>query len=155
MDASAFSPAALVRAGRTPASLALTLLAGALCGCHAHGASGLDHGVSVAFTRSPVSLSTVELSFQNGSPDPVCLSSASFQPSAFVVKTSAGTEGSPATAASTSGCLPLAPGGRISQSVDAGQAHSRLTMQTGSVCYNYAFASASGSAWHAAGQICE
>jgi hypothetical protein len=133
----------------------MALLAAALAGCHAHGASGLDHGVTVSFTRSPADLSTVQLSFQNNSPDPVCLGSGSFQPAAFVVKSGQTVENSSAAAAPAAACIPLPAGGHLSQSVAVGQGHSRYEMQTGSVCYNYGFDPATPGAWHAAGQICE
>jgi hypothetical protein len=138
---------------------AIAVAAATLAGCHAHGASGLDHGVTVSFSRSPLALSTAQLSVQNGSSDAVCLGPASFQPGAFVVKSSKGVENSsaPSATALAAACLPLAAGGHMSQSVDVGQGHSRYAMQTGSVCYNYDFGpSAPGAAaWHATGQICE
>lgn len=132
------------------------LLASALAACHAHGASGIDHGVTVAFTRSPANLSTVQLSFQNASPEPVCFDPAPFQPGAFVVKTDHGVVKSVSSPIPVSvGCVTLAPGGQLSEAVDAGQGFSRLELQTGAVCYNYAFRGAASPAWQASGQVCE
>ena len=141
---------------RACSAVAAALLTCALAACHAHGASGVDHGVTVAFTRSPANLSTVQLSFQNASPEPVCFDPAPFQQAAFVVKTDHGVEKSitPALPAS-GGCVTLAPGGQLSQAVDAGGGFSRLELQTGAFCYNYAFRGTGAPAWQAAGQVCE
>jgi hypothetical protein len=132
------------------------LLASALAACHAHGASGVDHGVTVAFTRSPANLSSVQLSFQNASSEPVCLDPPPFQSAAFDAKTDHGVEKSITPALpSSGGCVTLAPGGRLSQTVDAGAGHSRWAEQTGAFCYNYAFHGTAAAAWQAAGQVCE
>ncbi len=145
-----------------PLRLAAALLAGGvLTGCHAHtfgAVSTVDHGVTVAFTRHMTAMSTVQLSFKNGSPGPVCLSPSSFDPSTFTVKTDKGMVKSivpisPTTAA----CSVLAPGAEQSRSVEAGQGFSRYELQTGAVCYTYAFSQspAGPAAWQAAGTICE
>lgn len=145
-----------------PLRPAAALLAGSLlAGCHAHGdtaVSTVDHGVTIAFTRHMTAMSTVQLSFKNGSSDPVCLSPSSFDPATFTVKTDKGvvksvTPLSPTAAA----CSVLAPGAEQSRSVEAGEGFSRLELQTGAVCYNYAFSQspADPAAWQAAGTICE
>lgn len=131
-------------------------LAAGLAACHAHGASGDAHGVTVAFTRSPTSPSSSQLSFQNGSPDPVCLAAAAFDTSNFTVKTSHGVETSAAPVPPPSdACITLAPGARLVRTVDVGQWHSRLAIQAGSFCYNYAFHGTGAAPWTAAGQVCE
>jgi hypothetical protein len=142
--------------------LAAALLAGTLlAGCHAHGdtaVSTVDHGVTIAFTRHMSAMSTVQLSFKNGSAEPVCLNPSSFDPASFTVKTDKGMVKSitPA-AATTDACALLAPGAEQSRSVEAGQGFSRLSLQTGAVCYNYAFSQspAGPAAWQAAGTVCE
>jgi hypothetical protein len=145
-----------------PSRVAVLLFAAAtLAGCHAHGNQGVttvDHGVTVTFTRHMTDISTVELSFKNATPDAVCLAPASFDPASFSVKTDKGimpsrTPLSPASAA----CGVLAPGAEQSRSVDAGEGFSRLDLQTGAVCYRYAFSQspAGPTAWQAAGMICE
>jgi hypothetical protein len=145
-----------------PLRLITVLIAGsALVGCHAHGdtaVSTIDHGVTIAFTRHMTAMSTAQLSFKNGSSEAVCLNPSSFDPASFTVKTDKGMVKSitPA-AATTAACAVLAPGAEQSRSVEAGQGFSRLELQTGAVCYNYAFSQspAGPAAWQAAGTICE
>jgi hypothetical protein len=142
--------------------VAAALIAGLLlAGCHAHGdtaVSTVDHGVTIAFTRHMNAMSTVQLSFKNGSAEPVCLNPSSFDPASFTVKTDKGIVKSITPAASaTDACTVLAPGAEQSRSVEAGQGFSRLNLQTGAVCYNYAFSQspAGPAAWQAAGTVCE
>src|SRR5665213_1946234 len=145
-----------------PLRLTAALLAGSiLAGCHTHtfgAVSTVDHGVTIAFTRNVTALSTVQLSFKNGSAGPVCLGPSSFDPSTFTVKMDTGMVKSiiPITP-TTADCSVLAPGAEKSQSVEAGQGFSRAEMQTGAVCYNYALSqSPTGpAAWQASGTICE
>jgi hypothetical protein len=145
-----------------PLRLATALIAGSiLAGCHPHGdtaVSTVDHVVTIAFTRHMTAMSTVQLSFKNGSPDPVCLSPSSFDPATFTVKTDKGVVKSVTPVSpTTDACTVLAPGAEQSRSVEAGQGFSRLELQTGAVCYNYAFSQspAGPAAWQASGTICE
>ena len=138
------------------------LLGAALAvGCHAHGGQGVsatDHGVKVTFNRHMTSPSTVELSIANGSAQPVCLDPASFDPASFAVKTDKGDMATTTAHASEApGCDVLAPGARKAKSVDAGLGFSRYEIQTGRMCYRYAFSGlpADANAWEASGQICE
>lgn len=146
---------------RTLGRAALFLGAALAVGCHAHGGDGVsatDHGVKVTFNRHMTSPSTVELSIANGSAQPVCLDSASFDPASFAVKTDKG-DMTPTIAHATEppGCDVLAPGAQKAQSIDAGLGFSRYNIQTGRMCYRYAFSGlpADANAWKASGQICE
>jgi hypothetical protein len=138
------------------------LLVGAalVVGCHAHGGqiSTTDHGVKVSFSRQMLSPSTVQLTIANTSAQPVCLNSASFDPASFAVKSDKG-DMTPtiAHASEAPGCDVLAPGAQKTQSVNAGQGFSRAEIQTGRMCYLYAFSGspADANAWKASGQICE
>jgi hypothetical protein len=129
-------------------------------GCHAHGGQGVsatDHGVKVTFYRQMTSPSLVELSIANTSSQPVCLDAASFDPASFQVKTDKGMTPTIAHASEPPGCDTLAPGVQKAQSVDAGLGFSRYEIQTGRMCYTYAFSGlpADANAWRASGQICE
>lgn len=143
---------------RIAATLAATTLAAA---CHAsggHGVSATDHGVTVTVRRPTTSTSTVELTIKNGSAQSVCLGSASFLPQSFAVKTDQGIAESVAPPVPvTADCDTLAAGAEKTQTVDAGKGFSRLQMQTGRLCYRYAFSgSAPGAApWQGAGMVCE
>jgi hypothetical protein len=145
-----------------PLRLGTALLAGSLlAGCHAHGdtaVSTVDHGVTIAFTRHMTAMSTVQLSFKNGSPGAVCLSPSSYDPASFTVKTDEGmvTTINPLAQANAD-CGVLAPGAEQSRSVEAGAGFSRLNMQTGAVCYHYAFSQspAGPTAWKDFGTLCE
>jgi hypothetical protein len=129
-------------------------------GCHAHGdqaVSAVDHGVKVEFFRHATQDATVELRITNGASQPVCLSLAAFEPSSFTVKTDQGMVQSASPAAPAApGCDLLAPGAVKALSVNAGLGFSRLELQTGRMCYHYAFGTPAGpAAWQATGLVCE
>jgi hypothetical protein len=88
----------------------------------------------------------------------VCLSPSSFDPASFTVKTDKGmvTSINPLAQADAD-CGVVAPGAEQSRSVEAGAGFSRLNMQTGAVCYYYAFSQSpdGATAWKAFGTLCE
>jgi len=140
---------------------ALLAAAGGTFGCHAHefqSVSTIDHQVTVEFFRNAIQPSKAEVRITNGSGQPICLGPAAFDPSSFSVKTDKGmvqTIAPPAPAGPD--CSVLAAGAVKALSVDAGAGFSRLEIQTGRMCYNYAFGSApvGGAAWRTSGAVCE
>jgi hypothetical protein len=141
-------------------SRAILLLAAlSLAGCHAHGGQAVtysDRGVTVSFTRHMTSPDTVVLDIKNASAQPVCLSPTSFDPASFSIKTDQGmVQSINPPAPTTAACDTLAPGADKSQSVEAGNGFSRANIQTGRVCYRYAFSQAGPGPWQDAGTICE
>jgi len=138
---------------------ALLLAASGLAGCHAHGGQPVtfaDRGVTVSFTRHMTSPDTVQLDIRNASAQPVCLAPTSFDPASFSIKTDQGmVQSIDPPAPTTATCDTLAAGADKSQSVEAGNGFSRANIQTGRVCYRYAFSQTGPTPWQDAGTICE
>ena len=128
--------------------------------CHAHGdqaVSAIDHEVKVEFFRHATQDATVELRITNSSSQPICLGPATFDPSSFSVKMDQGMTQTRLPAVQGAGCELLGPGAVVTRSVNAGLGFSRLELQTGRMCYHYAFASAptGPTTWQASSLVCE